>query len=93
MAPGTWGAVTSAESVLHAVLTSARWPFSTPGWPATTAALRDFPTPSVRRRGFGSIFFWIARMIMMTMHFSKDENGKPQVPFHTVYITGLIRHE
>ena len=40
--------------------------------------------------GFDIIFFWIARMIMMTMHFIKDENGKPQVPFHTVYMTGLI---
>ncbi|MCP0855272.1 class I tRNA ligase family protein, partial [Salmonella enterica subsp. enterica serovar Give] len=39
------------------------------------------------------IFFWIARMIMMTMHFIKDENGKPQVPFHTVYMTGLIRDD
>jgi valyl-tRNA synthetase len=43
--------------------------------------------------GFDIIFFWIARMIMMTMHFIKDENGKPQVPFHTVYMTGLIRDD
>ena len=40
--------------------------------------------------GFDIIFFWIARMIMMTMHFIKDEMAKPQVPFHTVYMTGLI---
>lgn len=43
--------------------------------------------------GFDIIFFWIARMIMLTMHFIKDEDGKPQVPFHTVYMTGLIRDE
>jgi len=43
--------------------------------------------------GFDIIFFWVARMIMMTMHFMKDEDGKPQVPFKTVYVTGLIRDE
>ncbi len=43
--------------------------------------------------GFDIIFFWIARMIMMTMHFIKDEDGKPQVPFKTVYMTGLIRDD
>ena len=43
--------------------------------------------------GFDIIFFWVARMIMFTMHFVKDENGKPQVPFKTVYVTGLIRDE
>ncbi|MFP1590646.1 class I tRNA ligase family protein [Escherichia coli] len=43
--------------------------------------------------GFDIIFFWIPHMIMMTMHFIKDENGKPQVPFHTVYMTGLIRDD
>lgn len=48
---------------------------------------------SVMVSGFDIIFFWIARMIMMTMHFIKDENGKPQVPFHTVYMTGLIRDD
>jgi valyl-tRNA synthetase len=43
--------------------------------------------------GFDIIFFWVARMIMMTMHFCKDEDGKAQVPFKTVYVTGLIRDE
>ena len=43
--------------------------------------------------GFDIIFFWVARMIMMTLHFIKDENGKPQVPFKTVYVTGLIRDD
>ncbi len=43
--------------------------------------------------GFDIIFFWIARTMMMTMHFIKDENGKLGVPFHTVYMTGLIRDD
>ncbi len=51
------------------------------------------PPTSVMVSGFDIIFFWIARMIMMTMHFIKDEDGKPQVPFHTVYMTGLIRDD
>ncbi len=41
--------------------------------------------------GFDIIFFWVARMIMMTLHFIKDENGKSQVPFKTVYVHGLVR--
>ncbi len=63
------------------------------GWPENTDALRQFHPTSVMVSGFDIIFFWIARMIMMTMHFIKDENGKPQVPFHTVYMTGLIRDD
>ena len=43
--------------------------------------------------GFDIIFFWVARMIMMTMHFMKDDDGQPQVPFKYVYVTGLIRDE
>jgi len=43
--------------------------------------------------GFDIIFFWVARMIMMTMHFNKDENGKAQIPFKKIYMTGLIRDE
>jgi len=41
--------------------------------------------------GFDIIFFWVARMIMLTMHLVKDENGTPQVPFKTVYVHGLVR--
>ena len=62
-------------------------------WPENTDALRQFHPTSVMVSGFDIIFFWIARMIMMTMHFIKDENGKPQVPFKTVYMTGLIRDD
>ena len=43
--------------------------------------------------GFDIIFFWVARMIMMTMHFVKNEDGTPRVPFKSVYVTGLIGDE
>ena len=43
--------------------------------------------------GFDIIFFWVARMVMMTMHFMKNPDGSSQVPFKTVYVTGLIRDE
>ncbi|HBS5817014.1 TPA: valine--tRNA ligase [Klebsiella pneumoniae] len=81
------------EDVLDTWFSSALWTFSTLGWPENTAALRQFHPTSVMVSGFDIIFFWIARMIMMTMHFIKDENGKPQVPFKTVYMTGLIRDD
>ena len=68
-------------------------PFSTLGWPEETPDYKMFLPSSVLVTGFDIIFFWVARMIMMTMHFCKDENGKPQVPFKTVYVTGLIRDE
>ncbi|MCV6070210.1 class I tRNA ligase family protein, partial [Escherichia coli] len=58
-----------------------------------TDDLKVFHPSDVLVTGFDIIFFWVARMIMMTMHFVKDENGKPQVPFKTVYVTGLIRDE
>jgi valyl-tRNA synthetase len=55
--------------------------------------MKKFHSTDVLVTGFDIIFFWVARMIMMTMHFIKDENGKPQVPFKKVYVTGLIRDE
>ncbi|QKJ85529.1 Valine--tRNA ligase [Paramixta manurensis] len=81
------------EDVLDTWFSSGLWTFSTLGWPENTEALRTFHPTSVVVSGFDIIFFWIARMIMLTMHFIKDENGKPQVPFKTVYMTGLIRDE
>lgn len=81
------------EDVLDTWFSSGLWTFSTLGWPENTEALRQFHPTSVLVSGFDIIFFWIARMIMLTMHFIKDENGKPQVPFKTVYMTGLIRDE
>ncbi|MDR7343514.1 valyl-tRNA synthetase [Pantoea alhagi] len=81
------------NDVLDTWFSSGLWTFSTLGWPENTEALRTFHPTSVLVSGFDIIFFWIARMIMLTMHFMKDENGKPQVPFKTVYMTGLIRDE
>lgn len=81
------------EDVLDTWFSSALWTFSTLGWPENTEALKTFHPTNVLVSGFDIIFFWIARMIMMTMHFIKDEDGKPQVPFNTVYMTGLIRDE
>jgi valyl-tRNA synthetase len=85
--------LTQDEDVLDTWFSSGLWTFSTLGWPSQTADLKAFHPSRVVVSGFDIIFFWIARMIMMTMHFVKDENGKPQVPFHTVYMTGLIRDD
>jgi valyl-tRNA synthetase len=81
------------DDVLDTWFSSALWTFSTLGWPENTEDLKTFHPSDVLVTGFDIIFFWVARMIMMTMHFVKDENGKPQVPFKTVYVTGLIRDD
>ncbi|NAX22979.1 valine--tRNA ligase [Vibrio sp. V39_P1S14PM300] len=81
------------DDVLDTWFSSALWTFGTQGWPENTDDLKTFHPSDVLVTGFDIIFFWVARMIMMTMHFCKDENGKPQVPFKTVYVTGLIRDE
>ncbi|WP_299490817.1 valine--tRNA ligase [uncultured Shewanella sp.] len=81
------------NDVLDTWFSSALWTFATLGWPDNTEDLKAFHPTDVLVTGFDIIFFWVARMIMMTMHFIKDENGKPQVPFKTVYVTGLIRDE
>ncbi|WP_439287963.1 valine--tRNA ligase [Lonepinella sp. BR2904] len=81
------------EDVLDTWFSSGLWTFSTLGWPEQTKELRMYHPTDVLITGFDIIFFWVARMIMFTMHFIKDENGKPQVPFKTVYVTGLIRDE
>jgi valyl-tRNA synthetase len=79
------------DDVLDTWFSSALWTFSTLGWPEQTADLKTFHPTNVLVTGFDIIFFWVARMIMMTLHFIKDENGKPQVPFKTVYVHGLVR--
>ena len=79
------------DDVLDTWFSSALWTFSTLGWPDKTPDLSTFHPTNVLVTGFDIIFFWVARMIMMTMHFMKNEDGTPQVPFKTVYVHGLVR--
>ena len=75
------------EDVLDTWFSSALWPFSTLGWPEETPEVdRYFPT-DVLVTSFDIIFFWVARMMMMGLHFMDE------VPFHTVYIHALVRDE
>jgi valyl-tRNA synthetase len=85
--------LTQDDDVLDTWFSSALWTFSTLGWPKETEDLKTFHPTNVLVTGFDIIFFWVARMIMMTMHFNKDENGKSQIPFKKIYMTGLIRDE
>ncbi|MDO8268337.1 MAG: valine--tRNA ligase [Moraxellaceae bacterium] len=79
------------EDVLDTWFSSGLWTFSTLGWPENTPELKTFHPTDVLVTGFDIIFFWVARMIMMTMHFVRDETGRPEVPFKTVYVHGLVR--
>ncbi|MEM7424963.1 MAG: valine--tRNA ligase, partial [Pseudomonadota bacterium] len=85
--------LTRDEDVLDTWFSSALWPFSTLGWPEETAELARFYKTNVLVTGFDIIFFWVARMMMFGMHFMKDEDGKPEVPFDEVYIHALVRDE
>ncbi len=85
--------LTRDEDVLDTWFSSALWPFSTLGWPDQTLELSRYYKTDVLVTGFDIIFFWVARMMMMGLHFMKDENGAPEVPFHTVYIHALVRDE
>ncbi|WP_165675947.1 valine--tRNA ligase [Metapseudomonas otitidis] len=79
------------EDVLDTWFSSGLWTFSTLGWPGQTEFLKTFHPTDVLVTGFDIIFFWVARMIMLTMHLVKNEDGTPQVPFKTVYVHGLVR--
>ncbi|MGB7334911.1 MAG: valine--tRNA ligase, partial [Salaquimonas sp.] len=77
--------------VLDTWFSSALWPFSTLGWPDNTKELEKYYQTDVLVTGFDIIFFWVARMMMMGLHFMKDEEGNPVEPFHTVYVHALVR--
>ena len=73
------------EDVLDTWFSSALWPFSTLGWPDRTPELETYYQTDVLVTGFDIIFFWVARMMMMGLHFMHEE------PFHTVYVHALVR--
>jgi valyl-tRNA synthetase len=75
------------EDVLDTWFSSALWPFSTLGWPDETEDLKYFYPTSVLETGYDILFFWVARMIMMGLECTG------QVPFHTIYLHGLMRDE
>ncbi len=77
--------LTRDEDVLDTWFSSALWPFSTLGWPKKTPELATYYQTDVLVTGFDIIFFWVARMMMMGLHFMEEE------PFHTVYVHALVR--
>ncbi|MGY4308707.1 valyl-tRNA synthetase [Bradyrhizobium sp. USDA 4369] len=81
------GFITRDEDVLDTWFSSALWPFSTLGWPDDTPEVKRYYPTNVLVTGFDIIFFWVARMMMMGLHFMKE------VPFSTVYIHALVRDE
>ena len=88
---GYTGALRREDDVLDTWFSSALVPFSSLGWPEKTADLEHFLPSSVLVTGYDIIFFWVARMVMMTQYFIKDENGVGKIPFKDVYVHGLIR--
>jgi valyl-tRNA synthetase len=79
--------ISQDEDVLDTWFSSGLWPHSTLGWPDDTEDLRYFYPTSIMETGYDILFFWIARMVMLGLE------NMDQVPFHTVYLHGLIRDE
>ncbi|WMC20259.1 MAG: valine--tRNA ligase [Enterobacteriaceae bacterium PSpyr] len=78
------------NDVLDTWFSSSLWTFVSLGWPKKTKTLLYFHPTNIIFSGYDIIFFWIARMIMLTMFFIKKKNGDSQIPFKLIYITGLI---
>jgi valyl-tRNA synthetase len=81
------GAIVQDEDVLDTWFSSALWPFATLGWPEQTREVKTFYPTSVMETGFDIIFFWVARMMMMGLHFMK------KVPFRTVFLHAMVVDE
>jgi valyl-tRNA synthetase len=81
------GRLVQEEDVLDTWFSSALWPFSTMGWPEETPLLKTFYPTAVLVTGFDILFFWVARMMMMGLHFMQA------VPFRDVYVHALVRDE
>src|SRR2546429_3536428 len=73
--------------MLDSWFSSGLWPFSTLGWPEKTSALKTFYPNPVMETGFDILFFWVARMMMMGLHFMGE------VPFRTVFLHAMVRDE
>ena len=81
------------DDVLDTWFSSALWTFVTQGWPSHSGELQKYHPTSVLVTGFDIIFFWVARMIMMTNHILKNSPANLNIPFKKIYVHGLIRDE
>ncbi|MFW0784613.1 valine--tRNA ligase [Gordonia sp. CPCC 206044] len=79
--------------VLDTWFSSGLWPFSTLGWPEQTAELEKFYPTSVLVTGYDILFFWVARMMMFGTSMGPQVDDQPQVPFHNLFLHGLVRDE
>ncbi|MBY7649503.1 MAG: valine--tRNA ligase [Candidatus Liberibacter europaeus] len=79
------------EDVLDTWFSSSLWPFASLGWPEKTVELETYYPTNILVTGFDILFFWVARMMMMGIHFMKGLDNKGIQPFHTVYMHALVR--